>query len=140
MEVHLRNRAWIERLLVRPADRQRGFRGRRVFGSFRSTGRSIARAAVYITLRRLEEKGFVSSWMGEPTPERGGKARRHVKLEPKGAKALPSCLRRAGGILEHRQELKLGSSGNSGERGTLGRPLTPLCLGARVLRNRWKRK
>jgi DNA-binding PadR family transcriptional regulator len=54
----------------------------------RRTGRSVARAAVYITLRRLEEKGFVSSWMGEPTPERGGKARRYVKLEPAGARAL----------------------------------------------------
>src|SRR5688572_33274639 len=39
----------------------------------RRTGRSVARAAVYITLRRLEEKGFVSSWMSDPTPERGGK-------------------------------------------------------------------
>jgi len=52
------------------------------------TGRSVARAAVYITLRRLEEKGFVSSWMSDPTPERGGKARRYVKLEAEGAKAL----------------------------------------------------
>ena len=33
-----------------------------------------------------------------------------------------------------------GSSGNSGKRGKLGPPLTPLCVGARVLRNRWKRK
>ena len=32
----------------------------------RRTGRSVARAAVYVTLRRLEEKGFVSSWMGDP--------------------------------------------------------------------------
>ena len=54
----------------------------------RRTGRSVARAAVYITLRRLEEKGFVSSWMGEPVPERGGKSRRYVKLEAAGAKAL----------------------------------------------------
>jgi DNA-binding PadR family transcriptional regulator len=54
----------------------------------RRTGRSVARAAVYITLRRLEEKGFVSSWMSEPTPERGGKGRRYVKLEAAGAKAL----------------------------------------------------
>ena len=54
----------------------------------RRTGRSIARAAVYVALRRLEEKGFVASWMGEPTHERGGKARRYVKLEPEGAKAL----------------------------------------------------
>src|SRR3569623_468898 len=54
----------------------------------RRTGRSVARAAVYITLRRLEEKGFVSSWMGDPIPERGGKARRYVKLETAGARAL----------------------------------------------------
>ena len=54
----------------------------------RRTGRSVARAAVYITLRRLEEKGFVSSWMSDPTPERGGKGRRYVKLEAEGVKAL----------------------------------------------------
>jgi PadR family transcriptional regulator, regulatory protein PadR len=59
----------------------------------RRTGRGVSRAAVYITLRRLEEKGFVSSWMGEPTPERGGKARRHVKLEAEGAKALREARR-----------------------------------------------
>ena len=54
----------------------------------RRTGRSVARAAVYVTLRRLEEKGFVSSWMSDPTPERGGKGRRCVKLEAEGARAL----------------------------------------------------
>ena len=50
--------------------------------------RSVNRAAAYITLRRLEEKGFVSSCMGEPIAERGGKARRYVKLEAAGARAL----------------------------------------------------
>ena len=54
----------------------------------RRTGRSVSRAAVYITLRRLEEKGFLSSWLGESTAERGGKARRLVKLEADGARAL----------------------------------------------------
>ena len=54
----------------------------------RRTGRSVARAAVYITLRRLEEKGFISSWMSDPTPERGGKGRRYVKLEAEGVRAL----------------------------------------------------
>jgi DNA-binding PadR family transcriptional regulator len=54
----------------------------------RRTGRSVARAAVYITLRRLEEKGLVSSWMSDPTPERGGKPRRYVKLTSDGARAL----------------------------------------------------
>ena len=59
----------------------------------RRTGRRVARAAVYITLRRLEEKGFVSSWMSEPVAERGGKPRRYVKLEPAGAKALREARR-----------------------------------------------
>jgi DNA-binding PadR family transcriptional regulator len=54
----------------------------------RRTGRSVARAAVYVTLRRLESKGLISSWMGDPTPERGGKARRLVQIEPAGLEAL----------------------------------------------------
>jgi DNA-binding PadR family transcriptional regulator len=54
----------------------------------RRTGRAVARAAVYVTLRRLEEKGYVSSWIGDPTPERGGKGRRYVKIEAAGRRAL----------------------------------------------------
>jgi DNA-binding PadR family transcriptional regulator len=50
----------------------------------RRTGRTVSRAAVYVTLRRLEQKGLISSWMSEPTTERGGKARRCVKVEPEG--------------------------------------------------------
>ena len=61
----------------------------------RRTGRSVARAAVYITLRRLEEKGFVSSWMSDPTPARGGKGRRYVRLNSEGAKALREARRAA---------------------------------------------
>jgi DNA-binding PadR family transcriptional regulator len=61
----------------------------------RRTGRSVARAAVYVTLRRLEDKGFISSWMGDPTPERGGKGRRYVKLAAKGATALREARRAA---------------------------------------------
>ena len=54
----------------------------------RRTGRKVARAAVYVTLRRLEDKGLVSSRMGESTPERGGKGRRHVSLTRDGSRAL----------------------------------------------------
>jgi len=39
------------------------------------SGREIALASVYATLERLERKGFVKSALGEPTAERGGKAR-----------------------------------------------------------------
>jgi PadR family transcriptional regulator, regulatory protein PadR len=54
----------------------------------RRTKRQAARAAVYVTLRRLEDKGLVSSRMGDPTPERGGKGRRHVQLTAAGSRAL----------------------------------------------------
>jgi DNA-binding PadR family transcriptional regulator len=48
----------------------------------------VARAAVYITLRRLEQKGLVASWMSEATQGRGGKAHRCVKLSRAGLQAL----------------------------------------------------
>lgn len=54
----------------------------------RRTGRQVAQAAVYITLRRLEQKGLLSSWMSEPTTERGGKARRCVKVTRAGVTLL----------------------------------------------------
>ncbi len=54
----------------------------------RRTGRAVARAAVYITLRRLEEKGLVASWMSKPTGEPGGKARRCVEVTAAGMRAL----------------------------------------------------
>jgi PadR family transcriptional regulator PadR len=54
----------------------------------RRTGRTVAPAAVYVTLRRLEEKGLLSSWMSGPTAERGGKARRCVKVTAAGRDSL----------------------------------------------------
>ena len=54
----------------------------------RRTGRDVAPAAVYITLRRLEEKRMVESWMGASTGERGGKARRHVRVTRAGLDSL----------------------------------------------------
>ena len=52
------------------------------------TKRKAARAAVYITLRRLERKGLIASWSSEPTDERGGKARHCVKVTAAGTRAL----------------------------------------------------
>ncbi len=48
----------------------------------------ISIGAVYVTLDRLEEKGLVSSWLSEPTAERGGRAKRCYRLEPPGRRAL----------------------------------------------------
>ena len=52
------------------------------------TGRDVARAAVYIALKRLEMKGLVTSRVGEATPERGGRAKRLFKLTKAGARQL----------------------------------------------------
>ena len=52
------------------------------------TGRDVPLGSVYNALARLEEKGLVTSAVGDPTPERGGKGRRYVKLEAEGARAL----------------------------------------------------
>jgi DNA-binding PadR family transcriptional regulator len=52
------------------------------------TGRNISIGAVYATLERLEAKGYVSSFTGDPTPERGGRAKRFFRLEPNGEEAL----------------------------------------------------
>jgi PadR family transcriptional regulator, regulatory protein PadR len=52
------------------------------------TGRSVAPASVHVTLRRLEQKGLIASWLSEPVPERGGRARRCVRVEPEGLRQL----------------------------------------------------
>ena len=54
----------------------------------RRTGRAVSPAAVYVTLRRLEQKGLLSSSMSNPTPERGGKARRYVRVTSSGLDSL----------------------------------------------------
>jgi PadR family transcriptional regulator, regulatory protein PadR len=52
------------------------------------TGRTISSGALYTALDRLESRGFLSSRLGEPTPERGGKRKRLYTIEPAGARAL----------------------------------------------------
>jgi DNA-binding PadR family transcriptional regulator len=52
------------------------------------TGRNISIGAVYATLERLQTKGYVSSSLGDPTAERGGRAKRLFQLEADGQRAL----------------------------------------------------
>src|SRR5688572_329608 len=56
-------------------------------------GREVSISAVYTTLERLEQKGLVRSRIGEPTPERGGRRRKHFDLLPLGARALKAAYR-----------------------------------------------
>jgi PadR family transcriptional regulator, regulatory protein PadR len=48
----------------------------------------ISLGAIYVTLDRLEDKGLVSSWLSDPTPERGGRSKRCYRLEALGERAL----------------------------------------------------
>lgn len=52
------------------------------------TGRSASHAAVYIALRRLEKKGLVDSSLADPTPERGGRAKRFFRVAPQAVDLL----------------------------------------------------
>jgi PadR family transcriptional regulator len=52
------------------------------------SGRDVSINAVYTTLDRLEGKGLLKSWVGDPTPQRGGRRRRFYALRPAGVAAL----------------------------------------------------
>ena len=51
-----------------------------------ATSASCSIGALYTTIDRLEAKGFVKTWMGEATAQRGGRAKRMVRVTPKGAR------------------------------------------------------
>jgi PadR family transcriptional regulator, regulatory protein PadR len=51
------------------------------------TGRSCSIGALYTTVDRLQTKGLIKTWMGEATPQRGGRAKRMIRVTPKGAQA-----------------------------------------------------
>jgi len=51
-------------------------------------GRAISPGALYTALDRLEQRGFVTSRLGEPTPQRGGKRKRLYTLQPSGERAV----------------------------------------------------
>jgi PadR family transcriptional regulator PadR len=73
------------------------------------TGRVVSPGAIYTALDRLESRGLVRSRLGDPTPERGGKSKRHYRLTARGARAVAeahaSLAEMARGL-----EPKLGSS------------------------------
>jgi DNA-binding PadR family transcriptional regulator len=52
------------------------------------TGRALTVGALYRTLDRLEDKGYVSSAFSDPTPERGGRSKRYFRIKPLGLRTL----------------------------------------------------
>ena len=53
-----------------------------------TAGRTVLLGAVYAALDRLDAMGLVSSTIGDPTPERGGRAKRFFRVTPKGLRAV----------------------------------------------------
>jgi len=58
-----------------------------------SSGKEVAMGSVYITLERLEQKGLVSSRLGEPTAERGGRAKTYFRITAKGLREVRQARR-----------------------------------------------
>jgi PadR family transcriptional regulator PadR len=56
-------------------------------------GRDVSFGAIYSTLRRLEVKGLVRSSVGDPEPVRGGRAKKHVAITPRGRSAVGNAQR-----------------------------------------------
>ena len=50
--------------------------------------RKVAMGAIYVSLDRLETKNLVTSWLTDPTPQRGGRAKRCYRVEAAGEEAL----------------------------------------------------
>lgn len=57
------------------------------------SGRDVSINAVYTTLERLEAKGLLRSWIGEPTAQRGGRRRKFYAMQPAGTAALRHAYR-----------------------------------------------
>jgi DNA-binding PadR family transcriptional regulator len=73
-------------------------------------GRTVLLAAIYAALDRLESNGLATSSYGDPTPERGGRAKRFFKVTPKGLKAVKATQRAFTALWSGIPQLKGGTA------------------------------
>lgn len=66
-----------------------------------SSPKPVSLGAVYVTLDRMEEKGWIASWLSDPTPERGGRSKRFYRIEAVGERALQESAMTAQRILDN---------------------------------------
>jgi DNA-binding PadR family transcriptional regulator len=78
-----------------------------------ATGRRCSVGALYTTLDRLETKGLVKTWMGEATPQRGGRPKRMVRVTAKGTRAATAfydaMLRASRGVAWEARQVRVRS-------------------------------
>jgi PadR family transcriptional regulator PadR len=72
------------------------------------TGRDVTFGTVYATLERLQRKGLVSSDLGDPTPERGGRAKRYFRVTSTGLRTVRETKQSLIGLWHGLRELKGG--------------------------------
>lgn len=90
--------------------------GERAYGvpiarEIEETGRrSVVLGAVYTALERLEGNGLVASRMGDPSPERGGRAKRFFSVTPQGLRAVKETQRSLVALWRGVTELKGGAA------------------------------
>jgi PadR family transcriptional regulator PadR len=63
-------------------------------------GRAVSIGAVYATLGRLGDKGYVTFWVSGSTPVQGGRARKHARITPTGRRVLRESIRTLERMLE----------------------------------------
>ena len=74
------------------------------------TGREVVVASVYATLERLQERGLVTSSLGESTPERGGRAKRYFRITKAGVREVRDARRSLMNLWKGLPELKGGQA------------------------------
>ena len=75
-----------------------------------TAGRPVVLAAVYAALDRLQERGLVESRLGDPTPERGGRAKRFFAVTGKGLRAVRDTRRALTALWTNVPALKGGAA------------------------------
>ncbi len=75
------------------------------------TEREVSQGAVYTTLVRLEKKGMLRSWMADPTPVRGGKAKRFFHITEAGKRGVQAARRNLDALWEGLPDPATGEAG-----------------------------
>ena len=74
------------------------------------TGRAVTVGALYRTLDRLEDKGYISSVFSDPIPERGGRSKRYFSVRPRGLRTLRASRQALSAMWEGLEKMVLGGS------------------------------
>ena len=76
----------------------------------REASRDVSLGAIYSALDRLARKGLVDSWLGDPTPVRGGRRKRYYQVTPEGLLHLEETRRIRDALWEKAERIRLDQS------------------------------